>query len=231
MPLFDRSNLKIEAFEPDFCSATGSKIEGKIIAVHFLRYPKDSSILPHSYNNEHISAILSGRAEFIVNEQKKTIGPGEALLIKVNAIYSGTFLEDTEVIIFEYIGSEKRANVNDDIPVFYKWDEMQGDYITPSYSSAHGPVAKGHYIEVGVFSYPAGSVANRHAHPNEQIQVLLKGAHEGIIGEEKFRAGEGSVSLIPTYVEHQGRILEDYVTLNCKNSVEGWNVHDAKWEK
>ena len=58
---------------------------------------------------------------------------------------------------------------------FFKWTDMQKGMITPEYSSANGPNIKGETMEIGLFSYPAGTQAKPHAHPNEQAMVILKG--------------------------------------------------------
>lgn len=114
---------------------------------------------------------------------------------------------------------------------FFKWSEMQSDLITPQYSSARGPNIRGESIEVGMFTYPAGTNAEPHSHPNEQVQVILKGTVKSVVGDEERVLGPGEAVLIPPNVEHHLEILEDAEVLNCKDIVKGWNVHDAHWEK
>jgi quercetin dioxygenase-like cupin family protein len=231
MPVFNRKDLKVAPFEPEYCAATGSEVRGEQIAAHFLLYPSGSEIKPHIHAREQIAAIVKGKATYVVGGEEKTVNTGEAVLIRRNTEYSAKVLEDLEVVQFEYVGSPKVQPEIGTSSAFFKWDEMEADFITPKYSPAHGPNIKGDYIEVGLFSYPAGGRGNRHSHPNEQIQVLLKGLSEGIIGEEKFTQGPGSVVLMPTYMEHEAVVIEDYTTINCKNIVEGWSVHDAQWVK
>jgi quercetin dioxygenase-like cupin family protein len=74
---------------------------------------------------------------------------------------------------------------------FFEWSEMKADYITPSYSKAHGPAIKGEKIEVALIHYPAGTVAKPHSHPNEQIQVVMRGKLN--IGWGKMRRSWGQV--------------------------------------
>jgi len=70
-----------------------------------------------------------------------------------------------------------------------------------------------------------------HTHPNEQIQVLVKGkARYRVAGEEKV-LGPGEAVLIPANTEHGVKVLEDLEVINCKNVVPGWSVKDARWEK
>ena len=114
---------------------------------------------------------------------------------------------------------------------FYKWDEMEKDTITPAYSSAYGPTIRGKKIEMGIFSYPAGTEGKPHAHPNEQIQMVVKGkARYTVAGEEKT-IGPGEAVLIPANTEHSMKVLEDLEVINCKDAVPGWSVKHAKWEK
>jgi len=114
---------------------------------------------------------------------------------------------------------------------FYKWSEMESDFITPSYSLAKGPAVKGEKIEVAFITYPAGSVANPHAHPNEQVQVVIRGKARYRVGKEEKLLGPGEAVLIPANTEHEVRILEDMEVVNCKNVVPGWSVKEARWEK
>ncbi len=114
---------------------------------------------------------------------------------------------------------------------FFKWAEMQGGLITPQYSSARGPNIRGEKIEVGLFSFPAGTEAKPHAHPNEQIIVVMKGRGRWTIGEEEKVLGPGEAALIPADAEHSLQVLEDLQTINCKSVVPGWSVYNAKWEK
>jgi quercetin dioxygenase-like cupin family protein len=173
MPTFDRSKLKKEPFEPQYCLATGSRIRGEQIEACFVLYPAGTEIKVHTRPNEQIHTILKGKAKYRVKTEEKTIGPGEAVLIKPNTEYS--------------------AKIR--------------------------------------FFYPAGGEGKLHSHPNEQIQVPLKGRSEGFIGGEKFTVGPGEVVLIPANTEHTAKCLEDYTTINCKNTIPGWSVHDARWEK
>lgn len=113
---------------------------------------------------------------------------------------------------------------------FYKWNELGGDVITPSYSKGKGPTIKGEKIELALISYPAGTEAKPHAHPNEQFQVLIKGKARYRVGEEEKVLGPGEVALIPANTGHEIEILEDLEVINVKDVVPGWSVKHATWE-
>ncbi len=114
---------------------------------------------------------------------------------------------------------------------FYKWDELESDFITPSYSQGKGPAVKGAKIEVARMHYPAGTIAKPHAHPNEQVQAVLKGRAKYRVGGEEKVLGPGEAVLIPANTEHAVEILEDLEVINCKDVISGWSVYHARWEK
>lgn len=115
---------------------------------------------------------------------------------------------------------------------FFRLEDIEGDSITPEYSSAYGPNVRGEKIEVGRFFYPKGTEARTHAHPNEQIQVVLSGrARYHVAGEEKV-LGPGDLVLNPPNAEHGIlEVLEDLTVINYKDVVPGWSVKWARWEK
>jgi quercetin dioxygenase-like cupin family protein len=113
---------------------------------------------------------------------------------------------------------------------FFKWKEMETDFITPEYSSARGPNIRGEKIEVGLFSFPEGTQAKPHAHPNEQIVIVLKGKGKWRIGNEEKVMGPGEAAIIPQDVEHELQVLEYLEVINCKSIVAGWSVYHARWE-
>ncbi len=114
---------------------------------------------------------------------------------------------------------------------FFKWTDLEGDLITPAYSMGKGPIIKGENTEIALMTYPAGTSAKPHTHPNEQFQILFKGKARYCIGGEERILGPGEVALMPANVEHEIEVLEDLEVVNVKNVVEGWSVKEAKWEK
>jgi len=114
---------------------------------------------------------------------------------------------------------------------FYKWTDLAADLITPKYSTAHGPNVCGEQMEVGLFTFPANTAAKPHAHPNEQVMVVLKGRAKWTVGDEEKILGLGEVVLNPPNVLHGLEVLdEELQVINCKTVVEGWSVKHAKWE-
>ena len=92
---------------------------------------------------------------------------------------------------------------------FFKWTEMQKGFITPEYSSANGPNIKGGDDGDRAFFLSRGNEAKPHAHPNEQIMIVLKGKMKMRIGTEEKVMGPGEAALMPPNIEHQLQALED----------------------
>ncbi len=232
MPGFKGSELKKEAIEPEYSSAIGSSVKGQKIGVIFFTCPSGTEVKPHSRRNEQIQSIMKGKARYRVGGEEKVVAPGEAVLIRANKEYSAQILEDLEVISFEDMAqgeSQKQEGIKKS--AFFRWGEMESDFITPMYSKGKGPTIRGERIEVAFMSYPAGPEGKTHSHPNEQIQVALKGKVKGRLAGEIYILEPGDIVLKPSYIEQSGEILEDYTALNCKDIVPGWSVYHARWEK
>lgn len=104
---------------------------------------------------------------------------------------------------------------------FFDFDELQAEYVTPKYSKAFGPLVTGSQIEVGRLRFRAGEGAVPHAHPQEQIMVVLRGRLRATLGEETRELGPGQGFLAPPNLPHQVTALEDSEVLSCKALVDG----------
>jgi quercetin dioxygenase-like cupin family protein len=167
-----------------------------------------------------------------VGGEAQTVGPGEAVLIRAGVEHAIRALEETEVIGFADVGPVAKAGQPATAgQAFFRWDEMKSDFITPSYSSGRGPVVSGDRIEVAFMFYPGGTEAKPHSHPNEQIQIALKGMVKYVISGADYVIGPGGGILMPIGVEHAVYVLEDYTVINCKDIVPGFSVYRAAWEK
>jgi quercetin dioxygenase-like cupin family protein len=197
-----------------------------------VRYPARTEVKPHASPHEQVQSILTGKAKYRVGGKEKVVGPGEAVLIRPNTEHSAQIVEETEVVIFRDARPPASAKQQPATgTAFFKWDELTSDFITPKYSSGRGPTITGERIEVAFMFYPAGTEGKPHSHPNEQIQVALKGRVRGVIGGEAQIIEPGGGVLFPANVEHGIQIVEDYTILNCKDIVPGWSVYHARWEK
>jgi quercetin dioxygenase-like cupin family protein len=232
MPVFRWSELEPQAFEPEHSAGTGQRYAGQKIEVVRVRYPGASAVRAHAVPHEQVHAILQGRARYRVGGEERVVGPQDAILIRTDTEYAAQVLEPLEVVVFRdrlaARGDEPAAATT---AVFFNWDAMQADFITPRYSSAHGPTLTGGRIEVSRMLLPTATEGKPHRHPNEQIQVVLSGQARAMIGGTEYLVETQGGVLFPSDVEHGAKITEDYLVLNCKDVVSGWSVYHARWEK
>src|SRR5437016_5075572 len=84
----------------------------------------------------------------------------------------------------------------------YDIRQLKKELVTPQHSSAFGSLITGERIELGVLRYKAGEGAKEHAHPQEQILLLLKGRARLTLGAEVFDLGPGQAAHIPPHLPH-----------------------------
>jgi quercetin dioxygenase-like cupin family protein len=232
MPTFRWSDLKQEAVDPEYSSAMGWVFRGDKIEVARVLHPAGTEVKPHASPHEQVHSVLKGKARYRVGREERLVGPGEAVLISPNAEWAIRILEDLEVVAFQDVGPGTGATHAGAKPTaFFAWDEVKSDFITPKYSSARGPTLTGERIEVTLMFMPAGTEGKPHSHPNEQIQVVLKGKARAVIEGKEHLIGPGEGILFPASLQHGAQIIEDYSVLNCKDIVWGWSVYHATWEK
>jgi quercetin dioxygenase-like cupin family protein len=229
MPAFKWSELKQERIDPEHSSATGAMFRGTRIAGGRFTFPAGAEVRPHATPHEQILSILRGKARFRVGGEEMEVGPGEAILIRANTEHSARIFEELEVVGFQDLRPSKGGGQPG--RAFFKWEELASDFITPKYSSGRGPVVTGESIEVAFMFYPGGTEAKEHSHPNEQIQIGLKGKVKYVIGGEEIVSGEEGGVLMPVDIRHSVTVLEYYTVINCKDIVQGFSVYDAAWKK
>lgn len=104
---------------------------------------------------------------------------------------------------------------------FFDFKKMESEYVTPKYSKAFGPLVSGGQIEVGWLRFGASEGAVPHAHPQEQVMVVIKGRLRATVADETrvLGPGEGFHALPNTL--HHVTALEDTEVVSCKGIVEG----------
>jgi quercetin dioxygenase-like cupin family protein len=106
------------------------------------------------------------------------------------------------------------------VPV-YKFDALKQEYVTPKHSTAFGSLVTGEQIEVGLLRFRAGEGASEHAHPQEQVLVVLAGRVRMTIGGETQELGPREVAHLPPNTPHSLSALEDTEVLSAKGIVGG----------
>jgi quercetin dioxygenase-like cupin family protein len=104
---------------------------------------------------------------------------------------------------------------------FFQFDEIQADFVTPKYSKAFGPLVTGSQVEVGRLHFGAGEGAVEHAHPQEQIMVVISGRLRATLDGQTTELGPGEGFHAPPNVKHQVTAVEDTYVLSCKGLVNG----------
>ncbi|MFQ5660395.1 MAG: cupin domain-containing protein [Gammaproteobacteria bacterium] len=69
-----------------------------------------------------------------------------------------------------------------------------------------------------------GASAPRHNHPNEQITYVVRGKLQFWVEDREYLLGPGDLLVIPSYVEHGGKALEDTFT------IESFSPIRADWQ-
>ncbi len=103
----------------------------------------------------------------------------------------------------------------------YKFDALTKEYVTPRHSKAFGSLVTGEQIEVGLLRFKAGEGANEHAHPHEQVLMVLTGRVRMRIAGESYELGPREVAHLPPNVAHSLAALEDTEVLSAKGIVGG----------
>jgi len=103
----------------------------------------------------------------------------------------------------------------------YKFDDVKEEFVTPKHSTAFGRLISGEQVELGLLRYKAGEGAQEHAHPHEQIFMVLSGKVRMTIAGEAFVLGPREVAHMPPNVPHSLAVIEDAEVISAKGIVGG----------
>lgn len=103
----------------------------------------------------------------------------------------------------------------------YRPGELHEELVTPKHSSAFGRLVTGEQVELGVLRYKAGEGAEEHAHPQEQIFLVLSGRVRMTIAGETHELGPRDVAHMPPHVPHSLAVLEDAEVVSAKGVIGG----------
>ena len=100
-------------------------------------------------------------------------------------------------------------------------DEIEKEYVTPKYSTAFGELVAGERIEVGRLRFDANEGAVEHAHPQEQVMIVITGRLRVEMEGEDEELGPGEGFHAPPNVPHRVSAVQDTVVLSCKDVIDG----------
>lgn len=104
---------------------------------------------------------------------------------------------------------------------FIVMDELEKETVTPKYSTAYGEVITGESIEVGRLSFEKGTGAVEHAHPHEQVMVVIQGKLKVEMEGDVAELGPGAAFHAKPNVPHQVTAIEDTLVISCKAVIDG----------
>jgi quercetin dioxygenase-like cupin family protein len=99
-------------------------------------------------------------------------------------------------------------------------DEVAKEYVTPKHSTAFGELVTGERIEVGRLAFEAGEGAAEHAHPQEQVLIVISGRAEVTLGGETAEVGPGEGFHAPPMVPHRLTALAPTTVISCKSVLD-----------
>jgi quercetin dioxygenase-like cupin family protein len=103
----------------------------------------------------------------------------------------------------------------------YQLEDIPEEFVTPRHSTAYGRLITGTQVEVGLLRYKAGEGAKQHAHPHEQILLVLNGKCRLTLDGQPTIIGNGMAALIPPNTPHALEVLEDAEVVSCKGVIGG----------
>lgn len=115
---------------------------------------------------------------------------------------------------------------------FYRFDEMEGQYLTPRLSTAHGPIIEGKTIYFCLNCKKPGQGSVIHYHPNELFIFPTVGKINSLVGTDRRIVPPGTFIHIPPCGQHQMTATEDgplnYLYIKDKTwTVVGLSVEEA----
>jgi quercetin dioxygenase-like cupin family protein len=92
---------------------------------------------------------------------------------------------------------------------FYRFEDMESQYLTPHLSSGKAPVIDGQYMSFCLLHKDAGTGSELHYHPNELLIFPLRGKINAIVGRDRRIVSPGTFIHAPAYARHSMRATED----------------------
>ncbi len=105
---------------------------------------------------------------------------------------------------------------------FYRFEDIESNYLTPHLSSGKAPVIEGKYLYFCLLHKNAGTGSELHYHPNELLIFPLRGKINAIVGKDRRIVRPGTFVHAPAYARHSMRATED-------GNVQYLYIKDKTW--
>jgi quercetin dioxygenase-like cupin family protein len=106
-------------------------------------------------------------------------------------------------------------------PVTLRWSEQPAEQVLPGVTRR---VAHGERQSMVQYVYAPGSVFPRHAHPEEQVTLVVRGRIRFEFDSRSVELGPGEAAVIPGGVPHGARVVGD-------EEVETYNALSPRRER
>ena len=104
---------------------------------------------------------------------------------------------------------------------FLVFDQIDKEFVTPTYSTAYGKLVTGDFIEVGRLSFKAGEGAVEHAHPHEQVMYVISGRLSVDLEDEHAELGPGIGFHAKPNQKHKVQAVKDTQVISSKHVIDG----------
>ena len=92
---------------------------------------------------------------------------------------------------------------------FYRFEDLESNYLTPHLSTGKAPVIEGKYMYFCLLHKNAGSGSELHYHPNELLIFPVRGKINAIVGKDRRIVNPGTFVHAPAYARHSMKATED----------------------
>ena len=220
-----------------YSTANGTWVTGEKIIFGLITIPAGTRAKPHSHPNEQFSIVLSGTIRVDVEGDVQTLTKGNINYRPANAIHASEVIGDEDYVFvtakdtsWGIQGKPEKATTckgqtgDGNIQHFYNLKEMEKKLAGEGYSSAKGSWITGERLIFGEFTMAAGTKADPHAHPNEQMIIILNGTVALDIDGDKKTVKKGDIIHIPSNAIHSSTVTgnEDCLFITAKDT--SWGI-------
>lgn len=92
---------------------------------------------------------------------------------------------------------------------FYRFEDLESNYLTPHLSTGKAPVIEGKYMYFCLLHKNAGTGSELHYHPNELLIFPVRGKINAIVGKDRRIVSPGTFVHAPAYARHSMKATED----------------------
>ncbi len=220
-----------------YSTANGSWVEGERIIFGLITIPAGTRSEPHSHPNEQFSIVLNGSIRVNVEGDEQVLVKDDINYRPADAIHSAEVVGEEDYVFVTAKDTSwgiqgtpataeaaGRKTKREQVRHFYRPSEMEDRLAGEAYSATHGVWAEGERLIFGKLRIPAGTKAEPHSHPNEQMIIVLGGSVHMDIEGDRRTCVKGDIIHVPANAVHSAEIpaSEDYHFITAKDT--SWGI-------